>query len=769
MILLENLQNDINHFLSGDSAAAPLLKRVLLFLEDGEFIQADAYCEKALDIDPENSLAYLCKLMASRRIQSLQELADSQYSIDTENTYKKCVRFASETMKQHLHALNMHIYTNCIAANRKRAQIHMSHGELKETAQSYHTAMKLWEDSKDTLPNAQAIYSDLANEVADFNWKLMLHDRQCPNDQELIIRAIPLENDRWYQGACKWADNAKRAYFTSVAKKTLFNTHLKCMEAIGNQQTKLAEVWADRYQAAASTDDLLPAIHEALVSTNSYIAFTPDAVKAMLELIRLYCNVYPQGVDAVKALLKDYYLNIFQSLADFSGESASGVMTTVRKITGQMADAVLEDFSPYDMVSIYLVAANALTGRYGNADGIITNADFFRFVCGYYKDAIAHASSEQVETIREKFNDFLIKTVRLPSSNAEVAAEASVCMGGSNLPYQLYLSRITNDYSIDKEQLISQQLTDQLTKWRQLIENANPKKDCYWLSDQQADILSTLDAAEQTAAVCRQYPSTLQTDLGKTYADVMQRVNKDSQEELTYCWSQKMDALQGLCNEWADILSQELEQVREINKAKLVIAQKSIKFKAALQLIRGILSLLATLLISLAFIAVSIPVIEFGWNCVKAPTASEISARTLFYCVNVGLPTLAGLFCLLNFWAVRRYDNHRFRRNMWLFAICSALSSLAMYAASNQLLLDLQFTAIAENLEKVSIAGGALFLSGIARTLLDSSFSKLHRCTRGNATRITCKIGAIAARVLWLVQALICFFAAGLFVYILIY
>lgn len=44
-----------------ESAAntAPLLKRAFIFLEDGDWSSADEYCEKVLDLDPENAQAYL--------------------------------------------------------------------------------------------------------------------------------------------------------------------------------------------------------------------------------------------------------------------------------------------------------------------------------------------------------------------------------------------------------------------------------------------------------------------------------------------------------------------------------------------------------------------------------------------------------------------------------------------------------------------------------------------------------------------------------------
>ena len=49
--------------ISESSSVAPLLKRTALFLEDGNWQEADQYCERVLDLDPENAQAYLYKLM----------------------------------------------------------------------------------------------------------------------------------------------------------------------------------------------------------------------------------------------------------------------------------------------------------------------------------------------------------------------------------------------------------------------------------------------------------------------------------------------------------------------------------------------------------------------------------------------------------------------------------------------------------------------------------------------------------------------------------
>lgn len=81
---------------------APLLKRAFLFLEDGDWASADEYCEKVLDIDPENGEAYLGKLMTELHVRKQVELKDLPEIFDENSNYQKAVRYGSETAKAEL-------------------------------------------------------------------------------------------------------------------------------------------------------------------------------------------------------------------------------------------------------------------------------------------------------------------------------------------------------------------------------------------------------------------------------------------------------------------------------------------------------------------------------------------------------------------------------------------------------------------------------------------------------------------------------------------
>lgn len=76
----------------------PLLKRVFIFLEDGNWREADVYCEKVLDLEPENAYAYLGKLMAELRVGTVNGLADCAKPFDDRPNYEKTIRYGDDKL-----------------------------------------------------------------------------------------------------------------------------------------------------------------------------------------------------------------------------------------------------------------------------------------------------------------------------------------------------------------------------------------------------------------------------------------------------------------------------------------------------------------------------------------------------------------------------------------------------------------------------------------------------------------------------------------------
>lgn len=112
----------------GTNHVEPLLERVFLFLEDGNWRDADIYCEKVLDIDPKNAEAYLGKLMAELKVKKRKLLADCAQPFDDRDNFAKVIRFGDEKTAAELrgyitqinerneNARLTHIYDNAVSA-----------------------------------------------------------------------------------------------------------------------------------------------------------------------------------------------------------------------------------------------------------------------------------------------------------------------------------------------------------------------------------------------------------------------------------------------------------------------------------------------------------------------------------------------------------------------------------------------------------------------------------------------------------------------------
>ena len=88
---------------------APLLRRAFMFLEDDNWQSADEYCEKVLDLEPENAEAYLGKLMAELHVRRQEDLPDCEQPFDRSSSFQKAVRFGDETLSAALNGYIRHI------------------------------------------------------------------------------------------------------------------------------------------------------------------------------------------------------------------------------------------------------------------------------------------------------------------------------------------------------------------------------------------------------------------------------------------------------------------------------------------------------------------------------------------------------------------------------------------------------------------------------------------------------------------------------------
>ncbi len=72
-----------------------LVRRAFIFLEDGEFARADQYLEQALTQDPENSRAYLGKLMVELGARTPEALADAPL-FEQSRLFQRALKYAGD-------------------------------------------------------------------------------------------------------------------------------------------------------------------------------------------------------------------------------------------------------------------------------------------------------------------------------------------------------------------------------------------------------------------------------------------------------------------------------------------------------------------------------------------------------------------------------------------------------------------------------------------------------------------------------------------------
>ena len=117
------------------SAVEPILKRAFIFLEDGNWKNADEYCEKALDIDPENATAYVGKLMADLHVHKQSDLANCEEPFDDDLNFKKVLRFGDKktvsALMGYIEAIKQRTIDSRLSAIYDEASKYMNNASLK--------------------------------------------------------------------------------------------------------------------------------------------------------------------------------------------------------------------------------------------------------------------------------------------------------------------------------------------------------------------------------------------------------------------------------------------------------------------------------------------------------------------------------------------------------------------------------------------------------------------------------------------------------------
>lgn len=140
-----------------------LLKRAFIFIEDREWQNADEYCEKVLDIDPENPNAYLGKLFADLRVKNFAQLLNCSQPVRANKYYQKIMKYGDETLKTKIKECNEEIESRLHEQEmRKQYNAAKLKFERKEIAKAMHLFQELddYEDSKEMVEKCRQLLQE---------------------------------------------------------------------------------------------------------------------------------------------------------------------------------------------------------------------------------------------------------------------------------------------------------------------------------------------------------------------------------------------------------------------------------------------------------------------------------------------------------------------------------------------------------------------------------------------------------------------------------
>lgn len=152
-------------------SVAPLLERAKIFIEDDEWESADEYCERALDIDPQNATAYLIKLLIDLRVHDESDLVNCAHPFDDDGNFKKAIRFGDNELVQRLKGYNTAIRERNLAEEKNavyKAACALMIGDDPEDYQNAilkFNTIPTWKDSEEKIAQCREKIKQLDEEA----------------------------------------------------------------------------------------------------------------------------------------------------------------------------------------------------------------------------------------------------------------------------------------------------------------------------------------------------------------------------------------------------------------------------------------------------------------------------------------------------------------------------------------------------------------------------------------------------------------------------
>lgn len=157
------------------------LKRISMFLEDRNIASANEYCEKILDLDPENGDAYFYKFMLDAGVTDMNRICDLQIPLNNYPSFIKALRFGNDEQVAFLRECENRVFLN---------YCEKTYGELLAFSQTASTAED-WVAIANGLSNlgdfkdSQALVKKASEKIESLNKQAQLKEQIANLEEEI--------------------------------------------------------------------------------------------------------------------------------------------------------------------------------------------------------------------------------------------------------------------------------------------------------------------------------------------------------------------------------------------------------------------------------------------------------------------------------------------------------------------------------------------------------------------------------------------------------
>lgn len=310
----------------GNANTAPLLKRAFMFLEDGNWQEADTYCEKVLDQDPENAQAYLGKLMAELQVRKQAQLSDCEQSFEDNGNYLKILRFGDKKLQNALDGYISHINDR---------------NETTRLTGLYNAAVQMMESA-----DSEGLYKAAASKFRDISGFKDADELA----QECLDKAETCRKDEIYSNGCRClgdntigAMNAAIQYFKSIsgwkdADEKVYACQKKIEEIKAKQEAerlekeRKAEIERKEAERIAKRNKKIAMIATPIVC--AVVAFI-----IVLNSVIIPNSKYKAALELYDAGNSDEAYSIFQELGNYKDSAEKAGNIKVIKIKEKLKNA----------------------------------------------------------------------------------------------------------------------------------------------------------------------------------------------------------------------------------------------------------------------------------------------------------------------------------------------------------------------------------------------------------------------------------------------